>query len=1177
MPLEDDELEETLGSTTQVGYSSSRGQNPYTTQLQELLGKYLEQTDKQATEKQAILDKARERILSRQAGPSDAETAFRIAGAFGKPTRTGSFFETLGGVSDVTADVLSQKRKSQSELEDLQMKYDLAAIDQKGDALKTKVSALSTLAKTVPKDKLTEIEKLTEVIQDPKASPDAKRIAEARIKKLTYIKSEGGAGGVGGKPQSPAGKIAADEGYTPGTPEFNTRVKKIVTEGTSTKLSTAEIKLKEETQDKIAAGKEVVGALTQALKLNDVAYEGKTAGAREVVGSIIPGVRSSESQTATATLENLVLGNALSQLKVIFGAAPTEGERKILVDLQGSINKPAATRKAIWERAQAAAARRVADSQKRLQEITSGAYARQAVSGGDEGEEKANGGRVGFSNGGEVFEIHPLVQKGIDEGRIDPRDAKWMSEYARTPGDSRVETGKKYPDQSQKMENYINRVKSGQASGEGFRENKLELGGSRSSGGRGAAGGGGLDLEGKYGSSRFRKPSFSNGGDVSLANIGRAVGQGLGFGFGDEAIARVRAKMEGRPYEDVLREEREAYERFVEKNPLIALGTEVVSGAIPSVAAAFIPGGQAATAVGATRTAQAANRLASVLPKVMKSPTARMATTSGVQGGISGAGTATEGNRMGGAGQGAVTSAIAGPVIAKGSELIGAGAKAVKNKIAPSANAVEERATNKVLEAMARDEIDPVQAKIILEKDRSMGVGSTLMDVTPSTKSLGEAVVTVPGSGRKILGQALEDRLEGGRDVVGQRVVKDLAKGQDYVASESSLLGKLRSNANNLYDAAYAHGSVDDTRLLKVLEDDTFKRAFKEAQNIAGKEARAAELRGEDPSRFILKDIYDLDEAGEMIKVGKIPDVRTLDYIKRGIDAIIDKGYKGEGMSKAEANALKDLRKAFISVIDENVPEYAAARAKYAGDMEVLDALRLGREDFMSPKTLPEQAKKIVANMSDAERDALRTGATQSILSKIMESPQQINAAQRVIGAPATRKRLEALFDNPQEYEIFEAALKREAELFRNAQDIARGSRTQPKAEAVKDLKAGSGVIDIAGEAVDVAMGTPGSVVGRVLKYLQARTTLDEKSAAEIAKMLKSSTPQEIDDTLSRLERSSEKFVQDKERTAKRLQGIAGTTGRVLPESEKIAKDKEEEPEEDVDATIKRLTRESEE
>ena len=1172
MPLDDEDLQEQLGTTNQTGFTSSRGQNPYTTQLQELLGKYLEQTDKQATEKQAILDKARERILARQSGPSDAETAFRIAGAFGKPTRTGSFFETLGGVTDVAADVLGQKRKSKAELEDLQMKYDLAAIDQKGEGLKTKVSALSTLAKTVPKDRLTEIEKLTEVIQDPKATPDAKRIAEARIKKLTFIKPEtAGAGGVSDKPQSPAGKIAADEGFKPGTPEFNQRVQNIVKEGTSVKLSPAEIKLKDELQDKISAGKEVVTAFGQALKLNDVAYEGRTAGIRESVGSVIPGVRQSTAQTATADLENIVLGTALTQLKAIFGAAPTEGERKILIDVQGSINKPAATRKAIWERAQTAAARRIRDNQTRLNEISSGAYSRKSVSGDEEPEGNADGGRVGFSDGGGVFEIHPLVQKGIDEGRIDPRDAKWMSEYARTPGDSRVETGKKYPDQSQKMENYINRVKSGQATGEGFKENKLELGGARSGARSGGGGGGGGGIPK---SNRDLTRNYRNGGDVSVANIGRAVGQGLGFGFGDEAIARVRAKMENRPYEDVLREEREAYDRFVEKNPLIALGTEVVSGAIPSVAAAFIPGGQAATAVGATRTAQAAQRLSSVLPQFMKGPTARMAGTAGVQGSISGAGTAVEGERGSGAIQGGLTSAVAGPVIAKTSELVGAGGKAIKSKIAPSPQTVEQRANEKVLEAMARDEIDPIQARAILEKDRAMGVGSTLMDVTPSTKSLGEAVVTIPGPGRKILGQALEDRLEGGRDVVGQRVVKDLAKGRDYVASEDSLLGKLRANANNLYDAAYAHGSVNDPRLMKVLEDDTFKSAFKEAQRIAAKEARAAELRGEDPSKFILKDIYNVDTEGNIASISKVPDVRTLDYIKRGIDALIDKGYKGEGMGKAEANALKDLRKAYIGAIDENVPEYAAARAKYAGDMEVLDALRLGREEFMSPKTLPEQARKIVANMSEGERDALRTGATQAILTKIMDSPQQINAAQRVIGAPATRKRLEALFDNPQEYEIFEAALKRESELFRNAQDIARGSRTQPKAEAVKDLKSGSGVLDVAGEAVDVAMGTPGSVVGRVLKYLQARTTLDEQSSAEIAKMLKSATPQEIDDTLSRLERSSAKFIQDKERTSKRLQGIAGTTGRVLPESEKLPTEKEEAPEEDVEATIERLTRE---
>jgi hypothetical protein len=107
----------------------------------------------------------------------------------------------------------------------------------------------------------------------------------------------------------------------------------------------------------------------------------------------------------------------------------------------------------------------------------------------------------------DLDDLHPLVQKGIKEGRIDPRDAKWLSEYARTPGDTRVETGKKYPDMSERMENYMNKVKSGKATGEGFKENKLELGGAR------GGGGGGLPK-----SSKHEPLKFSKGGKVSSAS-----------------------------------------------------------------------------------------------------------------------------------------------------------------------------------------------------------------------------------------------------------------------------------------------------------------------------------------------------------------------------------------------------------------------------------------------------------------------------------------------------------------------------------------------------------------------------------------------------------------------------------------------------------------------------------
>ena len=1111
MPLlEDDEengalepvsQDQTSGAQT-FGFSSSRGAaNPYTGQLQTLLTKYLENSEKTATDKQALLDKARERVMARSAGPDQAEMAFRLAAALGKPTRTGSFGETLGNVAETTGEALAQRRKATQELEDLNLKYQLAAADTKGEGQKAQIGALSALARSTPRDRLTEVEKMQEIIEDPKASKSAKDNAQARISylttrpsavktneidqllekindpavssankavyrqrlnKLNYIPSEAKAERDKDKPQSPAGKMAADEGLIPGTPEFAARVKQLAGEGKGMNLSATEQKELFEAEDIVNASKSVLLNLSKAKELNDKAYSGFGAGARRTIARNIPGVSESEGVTATTDIESLVITNSLDQLKAIFGGAPTEGERKILLDIQGSISMSPKERERVWDRAMTAAARRMKTSQEKMERIRKGGYGKITP------EANAEGGLVGYADGGMVH--------------------------------------------------------------------------------------------------------MADGGDFSMANLGRAVGQGLGLGFGDEAIARVRAKMEGRPYEDVVREEREAYQKFQEKHPFTALGTELASGLVPTIGMAMIPGaGTPGAAMGAGRMGMAASKLAQYMPKFMTGTMGKAAGTAAATGAVAGAGSETEGNRTSGALTGGATGAVLGPTVAKGIQLGGQGIKAVKNAIRPSPNAVEQRATNKVLEAMGRDEMDPTALRDKMLADKKLGVNSTIMDATPSLSTLGEAVVTRPGPGRKILGTGLNERLEGGREAAGARALKDIGKGVDYTAQEDKLMGTLRSNANNLYDTAYAHGSVDDTRILKVLEDDTFKKAFKEAQAISSKEARAAELRGEDASRFKLNDIYDQDKDGNLISVGKIPDVRTLDYIKRGIDALIDKGYKGEGMGKAEANALKDLRKAYIGVIDENVPEYAVARAKYAGDMEVLDALRLGRTDYLSPKMLPAEAKKLVDGMSEAERDALRAGVAQSLMTKVMDAPQQVNAAQRIIGAPATRKRLEALFQDPNEYKVFEAALQRESELFRNAQDIVRGSRTANKTEALKDLKAGNGIFDIAGEAVDIAAGSPGSVVGRVLKYLQARTSLDEKTAGEVATMLKSGTTQEVDATLKRLESSSAKFLEDKSTSARRLKTTSGTIGAAAPTTRIAPEDSDTPVDEDDDAKLQRL------
>lgn len=120
----------------------------------------------------------------------------------------------------------------------------------------------------------------------------------------------------------------------------------------------------------IAASESTISALTQAKELNRVAYDGPWAGQR-ATGTALFG--NAEGQ-ATLELQNIVTSNALSSLKSIFGAAPTEGERKILLDIQGSVDQPRAVRDAIFDRAIAAAERRIALNQQKSQGLRSGQY-----------------------------------------------------------------------------------------------------------------------------------------------------------------------------------------------------------------------------------------------------------------------------------------------------------------------------------------------------------------------------------------------------------------------------------------------------------------------------------------------------------------------------------------------------------------------------------------------------------------------------------------------------------------------------------------------------------------------------------------------------------------------------------------------------------------------------------
>lgn len=309
--------------------------------------------------------------------PSKAELYFRLASAFAEPTRTGGFGESLGKASQAFAEHAKESRVATAADRQLRMQLALEGQKLKMQGAKEELGTLRALAGEEMKDK--------------------RAVATEMIKQ--YIKS--------GEPESVAGKQAKDEGLTPGTPEYQTRVKQIADTNIEKQLSTinstlaglsvqqanlalaqnkfgfqkeqagkltaGEVKLKTEAEDNLANIDQALKDLSQAYKLNPNTFDsslGDTAQLKllEAAGSKDPKV------IATRTQANLLGKQGLAKLKSSFGGNPTEGERKILLDLEGIGAKSKEERAIIMRNAYAALKARRERENKRLNEIKQGLY-----------------------------------------------------------------------------------------------------------------------------------------------------------------------------------------------------------------------------------------------------------------------------------------------------------------------------------------------------------------------------------------------------------------------------------------------------------------------------------------------------------------------------------------------------------------------------------------------------------------------------------------------------------------------------------------------------------------------------------------------------------------------------------------------------------------------------------
>lgn len=209
---------------------------------------------------------------------------------------------------------------------------------------------------------------------------DQRIYQRARGGKLDAVGGAGQTINVGNEVE--ARKAAAQEiGLDPTDPRYETFVLtgKMPREDAQA-LTATDKKAILEADEMVSVNENAIKALTDAKGLSDTANSGWFAGTRATMGNNLPdwmvpdAISSPESSQATANYDNAVVGQALSQLKAIFGGAPTEGERKILLDLQGSSSMPKNVRDQILDRAIEMANRRLEFNRQRADSLRGGEF-----------------------------------------------------------------------------------------------------------------------------------------------------------------------------------------------------------------------------------------------------------------------------------------------------------------------------------------------------------------------------------------------------------------------------------------------------------------------------------------------------------------------------------------------------------------------------------------------------------------------------------------------------------------------------------------------------------------------------------------------------------------------------------------------------------------------------------
>lgn len=405
------------------------------------------------------------------------------------------------------------------------------------------------------------------------------------------------------------------------------------------------------------------------------------------------------------------------------------------------------------------------------------------------------------------------------------------------------------------------------------------------------------------------------------------------------------------------------------------------------------------------------------------------------------------------------------------------------------AERIVERRANQADPTTAQGAIDT------LAKAREAGKPMMLPDVLQSgVQGLAGRMARAPGESSEIMKTALRERNAGSVERLSGDINEAFGAEGAYDATQA-LMQARKTAAKPAYDAAYAHPPINPDEMAPegqigaLMDRPSARVGMANARKIAAEEGVDNNTLG-----------IGLDDAGEPVFI-KVPTWQTLDYIKRGIDSVVEENRGSDGRLNTYGRAADETRREYVTRLRGLNPKYADALNTWSGPSESLDAIRVGQDAL---KMSPEQNAARLKEMSPNDREFARLGIGQALRDIANKRGPLAAEFDRVsgtqYGSTSTRQQLRPFFDNEAAYRKFVDSVTAETTMPRTTNRILGGSQTAERAE--------EGVSPISG--VDLAHGAVAGALGHhatALNWLatQGHKLWDRRDPAlnaEIAKVL---------------------------------------------------------------------------